>query len=345
VSYGLSVQHPSTGKSATELVLSLQCVIEETLKGVIPQGSLAALLDFPDYSNVGDSAIWLGEKKVLKDYEVDVLYIASHNRFVKDYVVSMPKEAILFLTGGGNLGDLWPAHQNFRERIIKTFPDRKIIQLPQSIYFQSLENLKRAKEVFDSHPDFTLLVRDEKSLEFARNEFACKSLLCPDMAFALGPIDKPFNPTQDVVLLSRTDIESLGHFNGVSGKIETNDWLDEPQFLIKWISAFLSDQLVKHPRKLRPLYRPLEWLYDLAAKKRLERGCRFLSSGKIVITDRLHGHILSLLMGISHICLDNSYGKIRNFCDTWTKDCEFTYWANDYEEAINLGKDLLSGYE
>jgi pyruvyl transferase EpsO len=58
--------------------------------------------------------------------------------------------------------------------------------------------------------------------------------------------------------------------------------------------------------------------YDAAAGARVARGCRLLSSGRVVITDRLHAHLLCLLLGIPHGVLDNTYGKLARFLDTWT---------------------------
>ncbi|WP_276524270.1 polysaccharide pyruvyl transferase family protein, partial [Enterobacter hormaechei] len=46
------------------------------------------------------------------------------------------------------------------------------------------------------------------------------------------------------------------------------------------------------------------------ARRRVERGLRLLSRGERIVTDRLHGHILSLLLGIPHVVLDNDYGKL-----------------------------------
>ena len=53
---------------------------------------------------------------------------------------------------------------------------------------------------------------------------------------------------------------------------------------------------------------------------RFHRGLEILGRGRGVVTDRLHGHILSSLMGIPHVALDNSYGKLSAFMDTWQMD-------------------------
>ena len=65
-----------------------------------------------------------------------------------------------------------------------------------------------------------------------------------------------------------------------------------------------------------------------------------LSQGRFAITDRLHGHILCLLMGIPHVVLNDRYGKISNFYETWTSGNPLAYWAESLSEAVRIGNDL-----
>jgi pyruvyl transferase EpsO len=73
--------------------------------------------------------------------------------------------------------------------------------------------------------------------------------------------------------------------------------------------------------------------YEAAAKARVLRGCRLLSSGRVVITDRLHAHILCLLLGIPHSVLDNTYGKLGRFLDTWTGRAAGVHRAASIDDA------------
>ena len=76
--------------------------------------------------------------------------------------------------------------------------------------------------------------------------------------------------------------------------------------------------------------------YDTAARARVLRGCRLLSSGRVVITDRLHAHLLSLLLGIPHAVLDNSYGKVGAYMDAWTSGSPLVRRAASWAEAAAL---------
>jgi pyruvyl transferase EpsO len=58
--------------------------------------------------------------------------------------------------------------------------------------------------------------------------------------------------------------------------------------------------------------------YQALSQRRLDRGVAILSQGRSVATDRLHAHIISVLLGMPHWVADNSTGKIHGFIDQWT---------------------------
>jgi len=73
----------------------------------------------------------------------------------------------------------------------------------------------------------------------------------------------------------------------------------------------------------------------------MQRGEVILSSGKVVITDRLHAHILCTLLDIPHVVLDNSYRKIGNFRDAWGTGGDKCLTAENLDEAMQKAKELL----
>ena len=90
------------------------------------------------------------------------------------------------------------------------------------------------------------------------------------------------------------------------------------------------------------LTRALGAAYDVQARRRLRVGCRLLARGKVVITDRLHAHVLCLLLGIPHVLLDNNYGKVRRVHETWTADAPDMRWAASPSEALPAARSLLN---
>jgi exopolysaccharide biosynthesis predicted pyruvyltransferase EpsI len=67
-------------------------------------------------------------------------------------------------------------------------------------------------------------------------------------------------------------------------------------------------------------------------------GFELLGSARFVITDRLHGHILSTLIGVPHVLLDSKLGKNLNLHDTWTSNCACTRVANNIDEALMVAR-------
>src|SRR5262249_47886968 len=82
--------------------------------------------------------------------------------------------------------------------------------------------------------------------------------------------------------------------------------------------------------------------YDPLAEERLARGCGILSGGRVVVTDRLHGHVLCLVLGVPHVLLDNSYGKVRGFYETWTAGCPLPRWAAPPAGALDQARALAA---
>ena len=330
------------GPTGHALIASLRRTIDSVLGPLLEGARSVALLDFPNHNNVGDSAIWLGEARYLRSAGIRIGCVCDLTAYPNQKVAARIGSRTILIHGGGNLGDLWSAHQQFREAVIAASPRNRIIQLPQTIHFRDRANLARARLVFDAHPDLTLLVRDRASLDLARNEFRARSLLCPDMAFAIGPVAMPRSPTGDVVWLKRTDLESAGaKLEGrETAGVEICDWLCYEATAPMRLADWLDSQIARHPRLLGPLGRARPPVYGRVAADRVRAGQGLLSRGRVVVTDRLHGHILSLLMGIPHVLLDNSYGKLWHFYETWTRGCPLVHWAESPSEALELARSV-----
>jgi pyruvyl transferase EpsO len=76
------------------------------------------------------------------------------------------------------------------------------------------------------------------------------------------------------------------------------------------------------------------------AARWMRRGCALLARGRVVVTDRLHGHILSMLQDIPHVVVDNSYGKLRSTFETWTHESATAHWADDPQTALAIARRL-----
>lgn len=325
---------------AEALVRSLGETLDRALEPLLAGVSRVALLDVPTHQNVGDSAIHLGTLAVLRRAGIEVCYACSIETYARDTLAQQLGDGAILLAGGGNLGDLWPLHQQLRERVLADFPDTQVIQLPQSLHFTDPAALARARAAFGAHRRLTILLRDARSLSAARGAFDAPTALCPDLAFALGPLARPVAASAPVVWLARRDREAAPNAN--AGSHATFDWALEPPSPLSRMERMGHALTSAHPRLEPYAHGPLMRLGAIASRRRVQAGCAMLAAGTTVITDRLHGHILSLLLGIPHAVLDNSYGKVRSFYDTWTHEAPIVRWADSAADAVRTVEQWTS---
>lgn len=318
-------------QSAGLLVPALAARFAETVDGVLPAGPLA-LVDFPDHSNVGDSAIWLGEMAYLRARQRLPVYHSALGNHDDDEMRAVLGEGTILIHGGGNFGTLWPKHEAFRLHLLRAHRGRPIVQMPESIHYADDAGIAEMATAIREHGNFTLLVRDARSLAFAEKHFDCRIALCPDAALMLGRQEKAA-PRARVFALLRTDHERAPGSNAALPEgVIADDWLDEDEGERKRIrmSLRLRRVFTRNPQAMR-LARQQK-----LAEWRLARGLAMLSQGEVVVTDRLHAHILSVLLDIPHVLLDNSYGKVRGFADQWTGPYAGLSYATTREEAIAM---------
>jgi pyruvyl transferase EpsO len=329
-------------------------LVDGVLHDLLPAGTRVALVNFPNHANAGDSAIWLGALASLRRMQVAVAYRSSWGTYEPQALRrALGDGGVVLLQGGGNFGDLYPERQQAtRERVLADLSDLRTIQLPQSLHFDDPANLDRMRKLCESHSDFTLLVREESSLAYAKDHFDVPIELCPDLALALDTHPRRGEPRVDVLHLARTDKESTGAEavdpEGVT--VERVDWLadldDEPAWpLSDRLRLRLNRALLKRsqasPSFTRNTWKDSAMTFEPLARRWVARADEILARGRVVRTDRLHAHVLSLLQGIPHVIEDNSTGKVKAFHDTWTHACSLTHWASTPAEAAELSRGLV----
>jgi len=173
-----------------------------------------------------------------------------------------------------------------------------------------------------------------------------------------GAVSSPSSSSVDVLWLQRTDRES-----SLQSGISTESL--QEQFAAFHLKRGITDPAtdreseskVRAPtvlvddwlqyKKTHLGWRQKKWGYldfiDKVSHSRLKEGFRFLQRGRVVVTDRLHGHLLCVLLGKPHVVLDNSYGKVRNYVKTWssTLSPRVMRIAASAQEAVAVAFELL----
>ncbi|WP_293780256.1 polysaccharide pyruvyl transferase family protein [uncultured Aeromicrobium sp.] len=309
-----------------------------------------ALLDFPSHMNVGDSMIWAGELRIFAELGVSIDYVCDIDRYNPDSLRRAVPSGPIALHGGGNFGDLWPEFQRFRLQVMRDFPERRIIQLPQSVLFRGGDLVKATAEAVRQHPDFWLMCRDGGSLKRARELLpGVHALLVPDAAYNWRPKRRAKGPQRPLVLL-REDHEAqdganrLGEYcREVIPSARFVDWGLTGWSRALWKLVRIPGRLVRVAPALHRL--PFTtWIlmagYRAMAALNLRAGVRMFSKSSYVVTDRLHAHVLATLLGIPHVVLDNSYGKIGTVSEGKSREISIVSYADNADEAIERVKAL-----
>lgn len=285
---------------------------------VMPQGSSIYYIDYPVHSNGGDLLIMKGTEAFFKDYNIKVQARYSVLDFPDSLLI--PRDAIIVLHGGGNFGDLYPAHQKLREKIISGYPHNRIVILPQTIFYDKESEFDRTAQIFNKHKDVHLFVRDTLSYHMAAQKFTtCNLYLSPDMAHQLWPILSKSSPGKELLCFFRTDIEKTREQEQLerTGRGDYLDWTSLYNRVEKKSINMIVRMMTKGSGPL-----PMHLIWNKYTDYLVDKAVKRFSSYQNVQTSRLHGHILSCLMDKPNTLLDNSYGKNSNYYNTWTSGIE-----------------------
>jgi pyruvyl transferase EpsO len=297
------------------------------------------LLELPYYTNIGDILIWKGTEDFLKKFDVRCDYRASSSTFRP---LKISGNTIILLQGGGNFGDIWDGPQNFRRKIIKNYPNNKIIILPQTVCYLDETNLKSDVELFRTHKNLIICARDTDSYKLLKSYFFTNTVfLLPDMAFCIDSnILEKYRKKRgnNILFLRRTDKElnnGVEYSNYINEEyVDVSDWPTIEKMpcsfrLLRYFLAFSQRIPFLFP-ELTNMYAAYFFKTDM-----IKKGIQFISKYKRVYTTRLHTAILCCLLEMPFVLFDNSYGKNSCFFQTWLNDLEKVklVYATEYNNS------------
>lgn len=273
------------------------------------------LTDFPDYENIGDSAIALGQAEFWRQHGIRIAATYSWMTIsdrVHDSTVPVA------IQGGGNFGGLYPQHSAHRYRLAESLrSDTLLIQEPQSVHFANDDDRAQFRERMASRTRLRLAVRDRASLATVAPHVP-DAVLAPDSVHLLGALDAPA-PTQELLFVLRRDDESA--LSGHVARSVAEGSVDWPAMTTGDRIRRRLDRVVREGALTRRTNRTTaRWFAD--AQTRLRTGIGLLSVGETIVTDRLHAMLLALQMGRRVIAIDNANGKLSSYVDTWLADLD-----------------------
>ena len=247
------------------------------------------LMSVPVHGNLGDQAITLGERVLLakifpkhKLIEVPSKYLTGRLNQIfatLKFERHIQPTDLIFIQGGGNLGTIWQAEEQVHKNIISQFPNNRVVIMPQSIYFDEINQAaltQESVEVYNAHRDLHLICRDKNSYAVAARLFPkVNRYLAPDSATALVDMWNCNKSRAGVLFVLRNDKEKFDH-------------------------AALLDALNEHLQRRDIPIEQADTVIDVDVDEdnRFERVGKIVTrigSARLVITDRYHGLIFAVI--------------------------------------------------
>ncbi|KAK6590512.1 hypothetical protein RS030_152325 [Cryptosporidium xiaoi] len=339
-----------------------------------------------DHENKGDAGINWSQFVVTEFFKIKIIYYCTSNRSHKscslneayEIANNLNKKPVIFITGGGNIGDLWPKYEAERKEVVERFKEFEKVIFPQSVTVMN-------DEKFDSDYLFingklTIFLRDlfsfhyiekiikKKETKLGYEIYNTKIFLTPDIVTSLIILNnvKPLSMkmksySTDIVWLNREDRESERRnnteilFSYGNSSIIIGDWTNylPTRYFIgvamgrKRFESYISGHsfdLLKWASNNNITSENNFEIFSLGISlERFCRGLEFILQGKVLITDRLHGHIFSSLLNKKQVLIDTKYNKMKNYYNTWSFpiDREYIKFADSKKNALDFAVELL----
>lgn len=306
----------------SKLLLKKIFSIRDYKKGVV------ILLATPTHGNLGDQAIVYSEYIILHKYfpqkkliEISDTYYLRFPDLIEQYVL---KEDIIIISGGGNMGTLWPQEDDKIQDIICRFSKNRIIVFPQTCYYEPMvdckERLLNNQKIYAKALDLTIMLRDKLSYIFMEENFPeITIVLVPDIVMALN-LPQKGNRREGVLLCLRDDCERV---------------------ISKEEKKYLKEEIEQIDTKYIETSTVVTCHIDTKnRKKELQKKWDEFSKSSLVITDRLHAMIFSVITKTPCIALDNKSKKVAGAYE-WIKELEYIQYAENITQVIHLMHNMI----
>lgn len=315
------------GKKRKDYLLFLDKLSED--------GNLEADFIFgtPLHTNLGDHLIALSEHRMLmrccKKRIIEVpteVFWAYKNKVIR----TVPENAVIYINGGGWMGNVWPEDELYMQEIVNTFSGHKVIMFPQTIYYDS--DFGRAEElittgrlVYSKCKELIMCVRDLPSFEFAKKYYKGIDIrLMPDAAltYTIDTDVKEYRKSNCVGLCLRKDRELYINQEELSNVKEVFSSLG---YRFEEISTMFYRRVSEKERETIVNNKLMEFYkYDF------------------IITDRLHGMIFAYLAGTPCIVFDNKTHKISGVYTQWLDKEESIFGVFHQSFAVGQLKKFIA---
>lgn len=285
----------------------------------------------PTHSNLGDHAQLMCWLRLFREWYPDHEIILVPTKYREPHTLrkiheSLQEEDLIFIHSGYLIFDIHP-ELPFILEVVNAFYDRKVTILPQTVNLTSEWSQQTVSRIFNSHPNLTLLCRDQVSLEKAQALFPKVHLKAiPDVVTSLIG-DPAFQYTktkrQGVMLCVRHDAESF----------YSEEQIEALRKRFVGIRTTLCDTTIKAHA----------WDWNAHREELIRRMLSRMAEYQVVITDRFHGTIFSQIVDTPVIVISSADHKLSSGVK-WFPQEVFAgniSFANDLDEAYEKASLII----
>jgi exopolysaccharide biosynthesis predicted pyruvyltransferase EpsI len=311
----------------------------------IPEGRPVAILQFPLDGNVGNHMMWLAISKYLSGRKSPPAYVALEWDFDLDHMKrAIGEDGIILFLGGVTVSRLWPSHAEIKRTVAKACPGNRLISLPSTMLFVDEEDRQAAGAIFGDHDDVIMMARDPVSGASAREVFPAhvSVVTSHDSTFMLPPQARGSGkPAHDIIWLARDDQEGLD--TTVPENVHVFDW---PILDMGSATVLTARVSMKFRRQFPALYKPANAMvgasYGGITRHVMATGRTLMDEGKVLVTDRLHPHVLAALRGQPCVLLPDKFGKNRAVWEYSSRNYSAIHWADTPGDALSIARELAA---
>ena len=286
----------------------------------------------PVHGNLGDLAQGVCIRKwIQKHYpnyqlveiETDSL-VNTRFSVLEELKKAYKKNDIVIFQSGYTTTDLGGWADLMHQAVLKAIPHAKVLMMPQTIFFKNESRRRRCSEVYNAHKSMLYLARDNVSFSMAKEMFPDIPTFCyPDIVTTLIGSYECNTDRDGIIFCLRDDNEKF-----YSDK--------ELEVLINKCALVTKTKRTDTTKNKQVVKNAEEYIYS-----EVENYAKY----KMVITDRYHGTILSLVANTPVIVLKTTDHKVVTGAD-WFKGIydDYVFLAEDLEEAYYIAEKILKGF-
>jgi len=284
------------------------------------------LFMLPEHGNAGDYAIGEAEKlflnKYFPHYEVVTVTTVEWLYAKREIANLVTEDDIIFLNGGGYIGNLWEDTENYKS-VVERFPQNVKFFFPNTLTYQNefyevYQPFIDEMRWFAKQKKLYTMFRDRNSYLYFK-KYDTRGYYFPDMVLLTHFSRKDYESKSVVGLCFRKDRErTFGNIDILKEKLQKNNIRYE-EFDIH-AGRYVSQQ---------------------NGHAFVEAICKKMQRYDCILTDRLHGMLLSVISDVPCLAFDNLTHKVSGVYE-WIRDRQYVTMCLTEDNLDDINEKIIN---